>query len=154
MHPIKTVDLSVEHEHIFYSQIASVANGQNVSLLGGPLLGASGGSGFGWKDMDVYRIGAQWRAMDQLTLRTGFSHATDFTNDSNLMINILAPATVKDHASIGASYDITPAWDVAVGYTHAFSQSFTANANPFSTNQSIKLQMDQDDVTFGVNYKW
>ncbi len=153
-HLSKTLDLAVENEHIFFSSVDSISNPQNNSLSGGPLMGQTGGSGFGWNDMNVYRIGAQWHTTDRLTLRTGYSHATDFTNGANLMFNIISPATIKDHASIGGTYDLTSAWSVSLAYTHAFSKTFSANANPYAPGQTVNLQMDQNDATIGVKYKW
>jgi len=151
LRPIKTLGVSLEHEHIFYSDVKSIAN-PGVSLSG-TLLGTTNGAGFGWEDMDVFRIGAEWQAMDQLKLRAGYSHNSDFTKGNNAMFNILAPATPTDHASIGATYDITPAWDVTVGYTHAFSNTLNG-WNQNDSTQTIKLRMDQDDVAVGFKYKW
>jgi long-chain fatty acid transport protein len=147
--PIPTVALSLEYQRIFYGDVASIANQGSAPGL----LGASGGKGFGWKDMNIFRLGLQWKPTDQLALRTGFSHATDFTNSDNVTFNILAPATIKDHASIGAGYDITPNWTIDVAYTHAFSQSLTGT-NQFDPAQTVKLRMDQDEGTLGVTYRW
>ena len=148
LRPIKTVDVSLEHEHIFYGDVAAIANSGQAGLLG-----TSNGKGFGWEDMDVYRIGGQWQALEQLKLRAGYSYNSMFTKGSQAMFNILAPATPTQHASIGATYDITPAWDVTVGYTHAFSKTLNG-WNQNDATQSIKLRMDQDDVAIGFKYKW
>lgn len=147
--PIQTLDLSVEHQHIFYGDVKSIANDGSSSGK----LGLSDGKGFGWHDMNVYRIGAQWKATNELKLRTGYSHATDFTNGTNLMFNILAPATIKDHASVGASYDITPNLTIGLAYLHAFSKTFTGQQQ-IDTTQTVKLRMDQDEGTLGIAYRW
>jgi len=147
--PLKTLDVSFEYQHIFYGDIKSIANAGNDSGQ----LGASDGKGFGWQDLDVFRVGIQWRAFDQLVLRTGYSHASDFTTGSNALFNILAPATVKDHLTVGAGYDITPNWTISAAYVHAFSNTLTGwNVN--DPSQTIKLRMDQDEGTLGVRYRW
>jgi long-chain fatty acid transport protein len=147
--PLKTLDVSLEHEHIFYGDVASIANAGDAAGL----LGSKGGKGFGWQDMDVFRVGLEWRAVEGLALRTGFSHATDFTNGNNALFNVLAPATVKDHVAVGAAYDISPNWNVSVAYIHAFSSTLDG-WNQFDPSQSIKLRMDQDEATVGVKYRW
>jgi len=147
--PIGGLDLSFEHERIFYGDISSIANeGSSTAKLG-----TANGAGFGWRSMNVYRVGAQWRVVDDLTVRTGFSHATDFTTGSNLTFNIIAPATIKDHVSAGLSYDITPHWGLSFAYLHAFSKTFTGSAQNDPT-QTISLRMDQDEGTLGLTYRW
>ena len=32
------------------------------------------GQGFGWKDINVYKVGASYQLNPQLTLRAGYSH--------------------------------------------------------------------------------
>lgn len=150
--PLPTLDVSLEYQHIFYGEVKSIAN-QGTQVFLGYRLGDSAGSGFGWKDMDVFRIGMQWHATPQLVLRTGFSHASNFTNAQNALFNVLAPATVKDHIALGIGYDITPAWTIGASYVHAFASSLHGY-NQFDPSQSIKLNMVQDEATIGVRYRF
>ncbi|CAA6603159.1 Outer membrane protein transport protein [Rhodospirillaceae bacterium LM-1] len=153
------LDVMLEHQGIYYKFVDSVSNSGN-NPTGGTFnwrLGDEAGAGFGYRNMHVFCIGAQWKAMDDLTLRTGYSYNTDFTKNDELLFNILAPATIKHHVSLGASYDITPNWGVSFAYTHAFSQSFTGDFIGVPTNggsQVIKLRMDQDEASIGLKYRW
>ena len=151
--PAKGLALLFEHQHIFYSQIKSIANSGTVPITPQTMLGASNGLGFGWQDMDVFRIGVEWKATDKLTATTGFSHASDFTTSNQVLFNILAPATINNHVSVGGSYQITDRTSLAMAYTKALSSSLTGTS-PLAPGQTIKLQMDQDVLTFGVNYKF
>ncbi|MEW5728716.1 MAG: outer membrane protein transport protein, partial [Pseudomonadota bacterium] len=101
--PHKDLVLTVEHQRIFYEDVASISNSH---VNGGQYLhlGSDQGAGFGWKDMDIFRIAAQYKATDALTLRTGFSYATKFTDDQEVLFNILAPATIRTHVGVGATY--------------------------------------------------
>lgn len=153
------IDLMLEHQGIYYNFVDSVSNSGN-NPTGGTFswrLGDEAGAGFGWRNMHIFRIGSQWKATDDLTLRGGYSYNTDFTKDDELLFNILAPGTIKHHLSVGASYDITPSWGLSFAYTHAFSQSFTGQFIGVPTNggsQVIKLRMDQDEATIGLKYRW
>jgi long-chain fatty acid transport protein len=152
--PVKSLAVSAEHEIIFYGMIPALANNGDRPLTKAQWqLGADNGAGFGWKTMNIFRIGTQWQATPALTLRAGFSHATDFTNNDQLLFNILAPATVKDHLAAGASYKLSDAWTVSAAYVHAFSQSFTG---PFvgDSSQSIRLNMSQNEFEAGIKYSW
>ncbi|MBF0355402.1 MAG: outer membrane protein transport protein [Alphaproteobacteria bacterium] len=153
------LDLMFEHQGIYYNFVDSVSNSGN-NPTGGTFnwrLGDEAGAGFGWRNMHVFRIGTQWKAMDDLTLRSGYSYNTDFTKGDELLFNVLAPGTIKHHLSVGASYDITPNWGLSFSFTHAFSQSFTGDFIGVPTNggsQVIKLRMDQDEASVGLRYRW
>ncbi len=148
--PFKGLELSTEHEQIYYSQIRSI---HNDGRAGAGLLGSDGGAGFGWQNMHIYRFGTQWKALDDLTLRAGYSYNTIFTKTTQMFFNTLAPATPQHHLAFGGSYDITPAWSVSLGYVHAFSNALQG-AQQNDAAQTIKLRMDQDEATIGLKFKW
>ncbi|MDF1718439.1 MAG: outer membrane protein transport protein [Antarcticimicrobium sp.] len=143
--------LSAEFQRIFYNDVAAIAN--SGALLATPL-GAANGPGFGWKDMNVVRIAAIYQANSQLTLRGGVSYATDFIEPNEVLLNVLAPATINWHASIGASYKMTNGWELSGAYTHALDSKMSgANLTP-GFGQPVTLDMSQNELTFGVSYEW
>jgi len=143
--------LTAEYQHIFYSDVAAISN--SGAVLATPL-GADNGPGFGWDDMDVVRIAAQYRYNDKLTLRGGIAYNSDFIDDSEVLLNTLAPATIRWHASLGASYRLDNGWDVTAAYTHAFNaEKSGANQTP-GFGQPITLWMDQNELTFSLSKSW
>lgn len=145
--------LTAEYEHIFYGSIDSIAN-TGVLPPTAFQLGADNGAGFGWQDMDIFRLAAIWRANDQWTLRGGVSYASDFIDNDEVVFNIIAPGTPKWHLSVGATYDITDSWQISGALTHAINQSFTGT-NPFLTpGQPVKLEMHQTELSMGLTYTW
>jgi long-chain fatty acid transport protein len=95
--------LMLDYQHIFYSGVDAVAN---ASTTPAPL-GSKGGPGFGWKDVDVFKIGAEWRASDQWTFRAGYAYSENPISSSDVTFNILAPGVVKHHITAGASYALS-----------------------------------------------
>ena len=87
----------VDYKHIFYSKIPSVGNSSAIPLP----FGASGGPGFGWHDVDVFKIGAEWRASPAWTLRAGYAHNTNPIKSTDVTLNIIAPGVVTDHITGG-----------------------------------------------------
>lgn len=149
LRPVENWTVLADYERIFYSEIASVGNkGSNASPLG-----SDNGPGFGWNDMDVWRLGVEWQTTPDLALRAGYSHASDFAQSTEVMFNILAPATITDHASVGFTYSIDNAWDISGAYTRAFSSSLSGNMPP-PTNGTARLRMDQHEFTLGATYRW
>jgi long-chain fatty acid transport protein len=142
-----------EFQRIHYGDVNAIAN--TSAPPGGPL-GASTGVGFGWQDVDVWRLAAMWRKSDRLTLRGGVSYSTEFlSNRGDVVINTLAPATPQWHLSTGASYAINDRWSLTFAYTHAFSNSFTG-ANPALTGvpQRVRIRMHQNEIATGLSYRW
>ncbi len=144
--------LTAEWQRIFYSDIPAIAN--TSAPPGGPL-GTPAGAGFGWKDMDVFRIGAEYRMNPKWTLRGGVSYNTEFSSPPEAVINALAPATPQWHASLGATMHINARREFHIAYTHAFDNSLSG-ANPAFTGvaQTVTEQMSQHELSLGMTWKW
>ena len=141
-----------EYQRIYYGDVNAIAN--TSAPPGGPL-GASNGVGFGWKDVDVVRLAAIYRQNERLTLRSGISYSTKFTNSPEAVINTIAPAAPQWHASFGGSYKINDRWGFTFAYTHAFTNSITGS-NPALTGeaQPVRLRMHQHEIATGLSYRW
>lgn len=140
----------VDREHIFYGEVDAIANSGIMACQ----LGASGGCGFGWTDMKIWHVGAEWNAMPGLTLRGGYSWSNDFADSNEVMFNVIAPAAVTQHASVGFSYALTESWGITGAYTRAFSDSKTGVLPAMAGGGTAKLRMDQHEFAFGVSYTW
>lgn len=142
--------LTAEYQRIWYGDVNSISN---TSVGVPPNLGADNGAGFGWDDMDVYRLAAIYKATDALTLRTGVSYSTEFAEGDESLFNILAPATPQWHASVGLSYRIDENWGFTGSYTHAFSNT-VSGANPGFGGQNVEIEMQQHEIAAGFTYRW
>lgn len=148
--------LMVDYKHIFYGSIPSIANS---SLITGPgVLGLSNGPGFGWKDVDVIKLGVEWRATPTWTLRAGYAHNTNPVQSADVTFNILAPGVVTDHFTGGFAYKVTPNSTIefsgAYIPTHSVSGSETLGP-PFpvpTAGSNIELSMHQFQFTLGWTY--
>lgn len=142
--------LTAEWERIFYSKVAALSN---TSAPPGGAGGSATGAGFGWKDMDVFRVGAEYVANPRWTLRGGLSYNTAFADGPEALINTLAPATPQWHASIGATWQINDRREFHVAYTHAFDNSLSGVNTAFG-GQTVTDRMSQDELTLGMTWKW
>lgn len=120
--------VAIDWQEILYSEIPAVGN-SSASLFAGAQLGSDDGPGFGWKNVRVVKIGAIWEASENVTLRGGFSHATQPVRTGETFINIIAPGVVQDHLSLGATFDLGEKSELSVQYTHAFSQSVNGDGS-------------------------
>lgn len=101
--PLPAWTIALDVGRINYSDAASVSNPSSNQAP----LGAANGPGFGWKDIDVFKIGVAWRMSDALTLRAGYNKGDNPITPADVSFNILAPGVMKEHYTAGATYS----WD-------------------------------------------
>lgn len=151
---LPTFTVMLDYKRIFYSSVKSIGN----SSLNPFPFGWSNGPGFGWKDVDVIALGAEWRATKELTLRAGYAHNTNPVRSRDAMINILAPGVVTDHFSAGLSYAVSKnsQIDLAAVYVPKHSVSGPEVLPGFGPvpGSNIKLSMSQFEASIGWTYKF
>mgnify|MGYP001408450497 FL=1 len=147
------VKLALDYQRINYSKINSVGNPSANSLLGVGQLGADNGSGFGWDDVDVWKLGMEYKYSPKLTLRAGYSHADNPIKGSDMgeaMFNILALAVIENHATLGFTYTLASGNEVTMSYMHGFKND-VSGADPFFGGTD-KIEMYQNSL--GIQYSW
>lgn len=110
--------IGADYKRINYSDVASVGNPLSA-LFGGNPFGSANGPGFGWRDVDVIKVGAQYRASDALTLRLGYGRSDNPVPASETFLNILAPGVVQDHFTAGATVRLNSGLEVTGYVMHA-----------------------------------
>ena len=148
------VTVALDWKHIMYSDVRSISNTNNISAGGVSTLGTKTGLGFGWDDMDVIKIGAQYEMDESTTLRAGGSWNSIAFQDQENMFNILAPAVPQYHLSAGGTYKLGSGHELGLAVTRAFSNSLTNDNNTNHNGNSIELQMDQWNFDVGYTYNF
>ena len=110
------------------------------------LLGADGGLGFGWKDIDIAKIGLQWRKSPTLTLRAGYSHTTELFDSGQALFNILAPATIRDHFSFGGTWTMDDSNKLNFAFTRALKETIEGSNPIFTPGQTGSVSMEQVEL--------
>jgi long-chain fatty acid transport protein len=152
--PTENLDIAVDVQQIFYSGVKSVGNPMLPNLMSAPL-GADNGPGFGWNDITVVKAGLQYRAGGGWTWRGGYSRGDQPIPSSEMLFNILAPGVITDHASVGFSKEVGKGKFFDVAVTRALSNEISGpNALEAPGAQTIKLKMDQWDITVGYSVKF
>ena len=143
--------LALDYQRINYSGVKSIANpSTNTNFqTGQPALGSSNGSGFGWQDVDVWKLGAAYQYNKQWTLRAGYNHGDNPIQARDVTFNILAPGVVKDHATLGVTYMTNSGDELTVSYMHAFENS-VSGTSLFGGTDTIKMYQN----SIGVAYAW
>ncbi len=153
--PETKLTLAGDYQRIMYGSIDAIANsGNNLGNCSGGItgLGGSKGCGFGWDNQNIVKLGASYDVTDELTLRAGGSWNSQVYENDETLFNILAPAVVRIHASVGASYEFMDNQSLSFAYTRALDDSITGVH--VSSPQNVKHQMDQHEIGIGYTYKW
>jgi long-chain fatty acid transport protein len=146
---------------IQYSDVDSIANPIenffNCPAFGGPdlsyCLGGDNGPGFGWEDQTVYKIGVEYQFNPTLVLRAGWNHGGTPIPSSQTVFNVLAPATVEDHLTLGATWMLNNDMEITAAYMHAFEETIKGDPSPFLVNGSADITMYQDSLGIAVSWK-
>lgn len=151
--PIEPLTLAADYQRIQYADVASVGNALLPNLMVAPL-GSTGGAGFGWKNINVYKVGMQWKANETWTWRAGYSKSDQPIPDSEVLFNILAPGVIEQHITLGVSkaMERNPGrFNVAVMYAPGTS---VRGPNPLEAPgaQQIQLKMHEWEIEFGYSF--
>jgi long-chain fatty acid transport protein len=143
--------LAGDWQRINYSDVASVGN----PLIPITQLGQDNGSGFGWQDINVYKLGVSYDWSSRLTFRAGYSYADQPVPSSETFFNILAPGVVQEHVSLGASWRPSPAQELTFAYTRALEESVEGNGSlaAFGGGEA-DLSMSQDILGLAWSYRF
>ena len=158
--PTKNLVIAIDVMRINYSDIASIGNlgpGAPLGPAGIPStsdatkeLGNDRGMGFGWEDQTVYKLGVQYGVNKRLQVRAGYNYGRSPIPNNQVTFNLLAPATVERHYSVGFTYKANDNLEVTGTYMYAAPHSQSncgqniVNCATFNMHQNV----------FGLTFGW
>lgn len=149
--PATTV--AMDYERILYGQIASVSNSLYFPPGSGQQLGQGNGSGFGWSDINVIKLGVSQVISPTLTVRAGFNYNTQPIASNQTFFNILAPGIVQNHATLGATFLLPNKAELTFSYMHAFANNVNGTssipAGFGGGNANLSMREDELGVSYG-----
>ncbi len=137
--------------YIMYEDVAAIGNiGPNTSGTLYPVdqetnsLGRPQGLGFGWTNMTIYKLGLSYDYTDKWTVRGGWAYGKSPINEQReIIFNIVAPATVQNHLTLGATYNYSKAIEWSFSYVHAFEYK---QNGPTYIGEVGEIGMYQDSI--------
>ena len=149
-----TPDFTVmaDYRRINYSEAGSVGNSSRIMAP----FGSSGGPGFGWDDIDVWKFGAEYRASDTLALRAGYAHNSQPISGEDVTLNVLAPGVIQDHFTAGASFGFGKGSALELALMYAPDESVSGiEVSPLGPNpgRNVEIEMNQLELTLGLKFR-
>ncbi len=156
--PIKPLRIEADVRWINYHD---VMNDVSVSGMGNMYPDGTWGPiknwPFHWDDQWVFSIGAEYDLSKAFTLRAGFNYGKNPIDNKDLLSNIVSPAIVEKHLTLGASYKFSKNLEMSFAYIHAFENTVStpvpAPYNAFYGN-NVEIKMYQDTAAFQVTYNF
>ncbi|MBS1130468.1 MAG: Membrane protein involved in aromatic hydrocarbon degradation [Proteobacteria bacterium] len=140
--------LAADWQRIEYSDIKSVGGALNNNLFG-----SANGPGFGWKDVDVIKLGVVYDVSDW-TLRAGYSHASQPIPKDQTFLNILAPGVIQDHVSLGATWRQGKSGELSLAYTHGFKKTVNGSGSIPAGYGGGEANIHLAEDILGIAYGW
>lgn len=152
--PTKNLVVAADVMRINYGDIASIANrgpDATISTFADPgtQLGKDRGLGFGWKDQTVYKLGVQYGVNKRLQVRAGYNYGRTPIPNDQVTFNLLAPATVERHYSVGFTYKANDNLEVTGTYMYAASNSQSNCGQNIVNCATFNMHQNVYGLTFG-----
>ena len=148
--------VALDFSHIDYAGVKSIHNTELNTNMPGAMLGNSDGLGFGWSNVDVVKLGVEFKYNDALTLRAGINHGDNPIQSGEQTFNIIAPGVVTDHYTLGATYALSKNSEVTVAYMHAQEKTVSGPTNPYyfpvGGTETIKMYQNSLGVAYGMKF--
>lgn len=124
-------------------------------------LGGNLGMGFGWSDQTVYKLGAEYNFSEKLEFRAGFNYGETTIDPGQILFNLVAPATIESHATLGATYKWNKDIELTASYVHGFENTIVGStsfqptgSNPDLTIDNAAVSMKQRSLGMSLGIKW
>jgi len=156
--------IAADYQRIDYSGIKSIANpstnnsgGAAATNFTAGTLGCDSCRGFGWSSVNVFKIGAEYQLNPNWLLRAGYNHTDNPIQSRDVTFNMIAPGVVKDHVTLGFTYNVSRASELTMAYMHAFRNSVSGPSlfnNWLGDNAIDKIQMYENSlgIAYGVKF--
>jgi long-chain fatty acid transport protein len=120
--------------------------------------------GFGWKNMTVVSFGFQYKGINKLPLRAGYTYCTNPIDEKLAFFSTPATAVIKNAFQIGAGYEVSEKFTVNGAYHYGTSSGDTKGemmnprivneANPYGIlpGSSVSYSMTTSMIVIGIDY--
>ena len=106
----------------------------------------------GWDDQVVFAIGLAYKATDRVNLRAGFNYGESPIDAQSAANNLILPAVVETHYTVGADFKIDEHWDIGCHYMYVPENSVTAG--PGTNPQDAKISLSEQSFGLNLGYRF
>jgi len=176
----ETFDLAVDYRMVDYENTGGFEEKGWVIAEEGMMAGYPTGAvkGFGWKNIHIISAGLQYKGINKLPLRVGYTYSSNPIDEELAFFSVNATAVVKNAFQFGFGYEISDKFTLNGVYHHGASNGKTegemvdprpdvdldgdgfpegpwnANTNPYGamTGTKVGYEMSTDLIMLGISY--
>ncbi|WP_224490083.1 OmpP1/FadL family transporter [Robertkochia flava] len=122
--------------------------------------------GFGWKNINIISAGIQYKGINKLPLRVGYTYSSNPITSELAFFNIPATAIIKNAYQLGLSYEFGTRFIVDAVFHYgdssgstsgpALNPMFISNDNPYGAvpGTEVSYDMTTSMIQVGVSYRF
>ena len=150
------VDVALDYRYVTYSTT------EGFEAKGWTPTGSV--NGFGWKDMSIISFGVQYKGINKLPLRVGYTYNTNPIDEELTFFSAPATAVIKNAFQLGMGYELSERVTLNGVYHYGTSNGSTQGqlmnpmmvtaSNPYGAipGSSVSYKMTTSMVMLGLNY--
>jgi long-chain fatty acid transport protein len=150
------IDVALDYRHVDYE------NTDGFSETGWTPTASV--KGFGWENMSIVSAGIQYKGINKIPLRIGYTYSSNPINEDVAFFNIPATAIIKNAFQFGFSYEANDRFSLDAVYHHGSSGGktsgqvlnpmFIQNSPPYGAipGSEVSYDMTTDMIMVGISY--
>ncbi len=107
----------------------------------------------GWSDQTVYAIGIEYKATSKVNLRAGYNYAKAPFGPEQVSRNLLLPAIVETHYTIGGDVKLNNHWELALHYMYVPEETMKAPMND-TMMPGAKISLSETSAGMNIGYRF
>lgn len=156
------IDLALDFRRVMYQETEGFkTSGWQFASNGFP---TGSVNGFGWENISILSAGLQYKGINKLPLRFGYTYSSNPIPKELVFFNIPATAIIKDAYQFGLSYEINDTWKLDAVYHYGDSGDATsgnildlAQISPNNLlgaipDSEVSYEMTTSMIQFGISY--
>jgi len=143
--------IAFDYQNINYDDIETFSNSIKKFTDDGKLFGSTNGPGFGWRSIDVYKLGFEYNYSDDWTFRTGWNKGDNPVQKGEVSLAFLAPAIITDHFTAGFTNKIDGNSSYSMNFVHSYKNSMTDDFSEKFGGGTITIEMEQNALELGYS---
>jgi len=151
--------LALDYHHIDYEAINSISNATSIYVGPNPgpadpstFFGTSDGPGFGWKSINVVKVGVEVKTSPDITWRGGINIGESPLDENEFSTAFLVPGTVTKHVTVGFTKMLSDKRELSAVYVRSLEECQTGAFSDSFGGGTLEACMEQDfiELSYGM----
>lgn len=140
---------SAEIVHYLWQKVDWLGNNSRQAGAFWGQFGTAEGTGFGWSDQTVVKVGVVWDLLPCLALRAGYNYGREPIAPTETSLNQLTLATVEHHLTAGLSWELC-CYEISLFYAYGFSKRVDGHDSVGLLSPALEVNIRNRQQAAGV----